>query len=165
MKQRTTISVEKDTVAKMKQLGINISQFCEEAMLDFIKYSEAESTADEILKIEEEKRKLDLQLYRIHKLQLAKLDIKDYDSQKYAQTWNNFLNQFEDWYYGIVDLDTSEVIRITGLQEPQLKKLGLFIIEYVDDDIDSIRNNIDYAIMRYNEVNLQPIARSGGKEW
>lgn len=41
MKARTTLTIDKDVIRKAKKLGINISQFCENALNDAIRRLEA----------------------------------------------------------------------------------------------------------------------------
>lgn len=155
MKTRTTISVDKDVLNKLKGYGVNISGFCEEEMIKLLELLENSSidVAEQIAKIEEEKKKLDLNLYRLYKHECLKQEVRKDHKELNNAVWVKFVNEFEDYYYGLIDIDIKPIIKATGLEEPQLKALGEFIYSYVDDDELRLNTDLDYAIMRYNNEN------------
>ena len=163
MKTRTTISVDKDVLSKLKNYGVNISGFCEDEMIKLLELLENSSIdlASQIAQIEEEKRKLDLNLYRLYKNECLKLEYHK-ESQKLDNAiWVKFVKEFEDFYYGFIDIDLKPVIKATGLEEPQLRALGEFIYSYEDEDELKLNTDLDYALMRYNEENKSsPIRRN-----
>lgn len=154
MKTRTTISVDKDVLNKIKNYGINISQFCEEEMTKLLEILESDSdVAEKIREIQEQKQKLELGLYRLYKIEMLKQEIKKGGNDHNKEIWIQFIQNFENWYYGFNEIDVERVEKATGLHETQLRTLGEFIYSYNDVDELKLNTDLDYAIMRYNQNN------------
>lgn len=162
MKTRTTISIDKDVLDSLKDYNINISSFCEEQMKKMVELLDNSSmnVANEIYSLEEEKNKIELALYRVLKHESYKLEAKNNYKELHRTVWKNFIEEFEEIYYGLVDVDLKSISKATGVAEHQLMDLGTFIYSFNDENEYKLRNDLDYAIMRYNEENKSnPIRR------
>lgn len=160
-KKRTTLVLDEKNVEKMKNHGINISEFCNNCIAEFLRQSK-NNKSNELANMENELLKIQMKISMFHKQQSDEYKyLLMSEEEKIQSYWSELLDNCEDYYYSQVNPNDIEVIRnLSSLVNVSRKTLlEIALNTYQHTEFNSLSKDIELAIQRYEYDNNTSVDR------
>lgn len=151
-KQRTTIYLQKENYDAFKNTGLNLSNFCNDCIQEFLRF-EDEALGKQIQLLDEEIRELEYKKYILTSRHSQDFEKKLEVSEMLPEEWKKYTAKAGDLYFGLCDISEFEYLReLTGLLKKDLTDIAEFIIDSEGRaDYTTICNDFHYCIKVFNK--------------
>ena len=160
-KKKTTLTLDKENVEEMKNYGINISEFCNNCISEFLELNKNNSS-NQLANMENELLKIQMKINMFHKQQSDEYkDLMMSKEEKIQSYWSELLDNCEDYYYSQVNPNDIETIRnLSSLVNVSRKTLlEIALNTYQHTEFNSLSKDIELAIQRYEYDNNTSVDR------